>query len=448
MNVSELINFIKSKKKGLNKKGGIIKSKTKFKATNVFNNKDSHFFVFKSNDTRFNSCSIKYKYETEKLNEVKSVVAETNKKPNKRLSLIFVIINIIILGIVLYTSLSGDDGLSLTEALELIKWPFLGIALAMLVLSLIIDASKFVLLIYQSTRRFRPFLAFKTMALGRYYDNITPSSTGGQPFQIYYLNKRGIKGEVATSVPLMKYICWQIGFVITSFIFLMLNYKYLMTQNSLIVTLAWVGFGMNALLLVAVLLLSTSKKIGPAVIVWFLKLLNRMKLIKNYRATFSKTMRFVVSYQRCMREFTSNIFYFLLQILLAGAEIICNASIAYFVYLAFIQDDPASFSLVISITLLCNLAVCFIPVPGQAGAAEISFISVYGNLFTSIGHKVGSIAVVFYRLFTYYSMLLLGIGVILYDFFIGNKRAEKYRKTHLFSDGFVFKKKIRKRKIK
>ena len=431
MNVSELINFIKSKKKGLNKKGGIIKSKTKFKATNVFNNKDSHFFVFKSNDTRFNSCSIKYKYETEKLNEVKSVVAETNKKPNKRLSLIFVIINIIILGIVLYTSLSGDDGLSLTEALELIKWPFLGIALAMLVLSLIIDASKFVLLIYQSTRRFRPFLAFKTMALGRYYDNITPSSTGGQPFQIYYLNKRGIKGEVATSVPLMKYICWQIGFVITSFIFLMLNYKYLMTQNSLIVTLAWVGFGMNALLLVAVLLLSTSKKIGPAVIVWFLKLLNRMKLIKNYRATFSKTMRFVVSYQRCMREFTSNIFYFLLQILLAGAEIICNASIAYFVYLAFIQDDPASFSLVISITLLCNLAVCFIPVPGQAGAAEISFISVYGNLFTSIGHKVGSIAVVFYRLFTYYSMLLLGIGVILYDFFIGNKRAEKYRKRKI-----------------
>ena len=98
--------------------------------------------------------------------------------------------------------------------------------------------------------------SLKKMYYGDKDNDISPSSTGGEPFQIYYMNKRGLKGEVATSVPLMKYISWQIGFVLTSFIFLIANYNYLMTQNSLIVTFAWVGFGINSAILFVVLLLS------------------------------------------------------------------------------------------------------------------------------------------------------------------------------------------------
>ena len=443
MNNSKVLNLIKTKKKVLNKTQGFVKNKLiKYKSTTSFNQKSFHFFVFKSNDNRFKACSINYKYENDTLQEVENVVEETKKKSNKRFSFIFFIINLIVLAVVLIVSFSGEDSLSFSQTLEIIKWPFLLIALCMLVLDLVIDSLKFVLLIYQSTRRFRPFLAFKTMILGRYYDDISPSSTGGEPFQIYYMNKRGLKGEVATSVPLMKYISWQIGFVLTSFIFLIANYNYLMTQNSLIVTFAWVGFGINSAILFVVLLLSTSKKIGPALVIGCLKLLTRMKIIKDYQTTFRKTMRFVFRYQRCMREFTSNFFYFILQIILAILQILCSASIAYFVYLAFIEEGGVAYSLVIAITLLCNLAVCYVPIPGQAGVAEISFIAVYGGLFSSLGSNVGPLAVVIYRLFTYYSILLLGIGVVFYDFIIGNKKAEKYRKLHLF-DGFVFKKPIK-----
>lgn len=442
MSKIDFFSLIKSTKKVLSKKTGFLKNKKKYKAV-IYKNDTLHFFAYKTGDARFKACSINYKYEIDKLKEAQNIVEENNKKPNKKLSLLFFLINLVVLAVVLFISFTGDDALSLSQAFSMIKWPFLVIAFSMLIIALLIDSLKFVILIYQSTRRFRPFLAFKTMILGRYYDNITPSSTGGEPYQIYYMNKRGLKGEVATSVPLMKYISWQIGFVFTSFVFLMTNYSYLIVQNSLIVTLAWIGLAINSVLLIAVLLLSTSKKIGPAIVIGCLRLLSRMKIIKNYQSAFRKTMRFVFSYQRCMREFTSNFFYFIIQIILACAEIICSASIAYFVYLAFITEGSASFSLVVAITLLCNLAVCFIPIPGQAGAAEISFITVYGNLFTSLGPKVGPLAVVIYRLFSYYAILFIGVCVILYDFLIGNKKAEQYRKTHLF-DGFVFKKPFQK----
>ena len=68
------------------------------------------------------------------------------------------------------------------------------------------------MLIKSSTKKKRPFLAYKVAAIGRYYDYVTPFASGGQPFQIYYLTNRGVKASSAISIPLAKYIVQQIVF--------------------------------------------------------------------------------------------------------------------------------------------------------------------------------------------------------------------------------------------
>ena len=42
--------------------------------------------------------------------------------------------------------------------------------------------------------------------IGFFYSGITPSATGGQPVQLYYMNKDGNKGSDSTIV--FHYICW------------------------------------------------------------------------------------------------------------------------------------------------------------------------------------------------------------------------------------------------
>lgn len=399
------------------------------------------FFEFKSKDKRFTCCSIKYKYQLDTIKTAEREVKETKQKNNKLFSLIFFLINIVVIAVVLLIN-SGNENSSIVEIFQNIKWPFLTMALCVFILSIILDSLKFVLLIYQSTKRFRPYLSFKLIALGRYYDSITPLSSGGEPYQIYYLNNRGLKAEVSTSIPLMRHICWLIAFVITSSIFLICNVGNFGASNALIVTCGWIGLAINVVMLLTIVLLSTSKKIGPMIVVGVLKLLYKLKVIKDYQAAFRKTMRFVMNYQRCMRAFTTNIFYFILQLILAVSEILLSSMIAYFIYLAFESNPTATPSEIISIVILCNLAVSFIPMPGGSGVVEYSFITVYGKLFANAG--IAGWATLLYRIFTYYFVLLIGIVVLFYDFLIGNKKAERYRKAHLFKDGFIFKDKFKR----
>lgn len=438
---------ISAKRVVLKKKKSILKNAVKDVKCVTFSRlkKAPHYFEYKSDNPKFKSCSIKYKMDLDTVIQATEQVEETRKKNNKWFSFIFFLINIVVVAIVIMLNSKGDSS-SAADVFNHIKWPFLFSCVGIFVLQMLTETIKYTLLIYQSTRRFRPYLAFKVMALGKYYDNITPGATGGQPFQIYYFNKRGIKAEVATSIPLMRYIYWQAAYVVVCFVFLLTNTKYIMNANSVIVTMAWFGLTMNTLIMCSVLLISINKKVGSNIIIGCLKLLNKLKIIKDYQTAFRKTMRFVFSYQRCIKAFTTNIFYVIFQILLAVGEIILSGLLTYFIYLAFIPTATVSASTIISITLLCNLAVCFIPMPGGTGAVEISFMAVFGALFNSKGSA--SWATITYRVFTYYVILLMGILVIFYDFLIGNKKAEKYRKTHLFKDGFIFKDQLQKLKKK
>ena len=49
----------------------------------------------------------------------------------------------------------------------------------------------------------------KVAFIGKFYDNVTPFATGGQPMQIYYLNKKGLTGGTSSAVIMIKYFAWM-----------------------------------------------------------------------------------------------------------------------------------------------------------------------------------------------------------------------------------------------
>ena len=66
--------------------------------------------------------------------------------------------------------------------------------------------------------------AFETAALGKYYDSITPSGAGGQPFQIWHLHSKGYSNGAASAMPLTGFVTMQYGFVfLCAFVFIFNN---------------------------------------------------------------------------------------------------------------------------------------------------------------------------------------------------------------------------------
>jgi hypothetical protein len=262
-------------------------------------------------------------------------------------------------------------------------------------------------------------------------------SSGGQPFQMVYMNKRGIKGDVATSIPLMKYIFWQITYVIICTVVLIVGKTYGIGTNIATNTLAWIVILINLLLLLTVLTLSVSKKVGPLVVIWCLKLLSKMRIVKNYKKSFRRVMRFVINYQKTIKYFAKNFFVMAFEILLAFADTFLYNIIPYFIYRAFLPVGvvPSLTLLEVFIySIICNLTTSIFPTPGASGGADAMFSIIFSGAFSESGMFWPLLT---WRISNYYIYLVQGFFVLVYDFAVGNKKAEKLKENGALANAKV-----------
>jgi len=345
-------------------------------------------------------------------------------------SFIFLSLNIIVLAIVIIIQTNAEDGtISFSQMTQVCGdklWYLLG-AVGMYGLWMLFKSFRIYLFILKSTKHSRPFLSYKTMALGKYYDNITPLSTGGQPFQIFYLKNRGIKASVATSIPFAKYIFSQLAFVLVCICVLIFSKKIAHNLDNLVWTMAVIGVVINFGLMAFMLLLSVSKKIGPAITILVLKILVKMKIVKDYEKSYDKVMFFVSEYQKTMRDIISNLPFAILSLLNSILIIAIQCGVPFFIICTF-SSLPFSFELygtVFILTILIEAIICYTPWPGAAGVAEITFATLFGHEL--VGLQSGTLlwAILIWRFFQYYGFLIQGIVVMIYDFLIGNKKIVK-----------------------
>lgn len=359
--------------------------------------------------------------EAERLSKIKR-----NAKRKKIINVLTFVFNIALLAGILIWQLSSEK----KDKMVAPNWIYIGVLVGLFVALMLIETLKIFILIRRSTKQNRLILSYKVSALGRYYDSITPMSTGGQPFQMLYMNKRGIRGDVSTGIPLMKYITWQISYVFICVFVLIYNaLKFGSATDPVTTTVAWIAVSINVVIFSSIILLSISKRFGPKLVIWVLKLLSKMHIVKNYQKTFRKVMRFVVNYQKTFKTLASSPFVLLSEMLLAILDIVISNLMAYFVCRAFLP--AATFdSLNITIfyvfikSVICGLTLAFVPTPGASGGAEAMFLVIFGNIF-----EAPFLPLITWRIVTYYIYLLQGLVVLVYDFVIGNRRYERKKQA-------------------
>ena len=378
----------------------------------------SNFLPFKSVLNRY---FVFNKSNYEKYKEYTKAIKDKKKAKRKKIiSVLSIVLNIAILAIVLTVSLANEG----FEAIELnLDARYLAVLVALTFGIFFFDSLKIYLLVLASTKKSRPFLSFKTSALGKYYDAITPSSIGGQPFQMLYMNKRGINGAISTSIPLMKTMFWQISNVLfCAFVLIFGTASSLgLDTNPAAQVLAWVGLAAQTIAVLSIFLLSVSKKVGPKIVIWALKVLSKMHIVKNYRSTFRNVMRFVANYQKTFRAYAKNLWLIIAQFIVAFAEIFVYNLIPYFIYKTFVPEGTLPWTQFFMQSMICSLSMMFIPTPGASGGAEALFTVVFASAFN--GKPFWPL--LFWRFSTYYSVLVIGLIVLIYDFIIGNKKLEK-----------------------
>ncbi len=358
------------------------------------------------------------------LKDTYSSVKKQSSKKNKWLSLAFLLLNLTIMaGIFIYQFLN-EQPVSLADLLlSKMNWWWLLIAILVFVLINFVDASRLSLGLKKITGRARPFLSYKSVAVCRFYDSMTPLSTGGQPFQIYYLTKRGVSGSTASSVPLGKYVYGQIISVLYCMVILLISPTLNLNIPPQINFLAWIGLCLSALVIVMVFWLSLSKKVAPRILIGILKLGTKLHIVKNYRSTFIKMMRTVREYNKTFKDFMQSGWLAVGEILLSILYQTLVFSTPFLAYCIFCDFDMSIWYQLLTLQAITDLVICFIPIPGGAGTAEFTFSALFATYFTAVGGQgIFVWAMLFWRILTYYGYLIQGALVMLYDFLFGNKK--------------------------
>lgn len=328
--------------------------------------------------------------------------------------------------------LSEEDGrqLSLPQLLAAINYPLFFLLLGVVLLYVVVESAKYSYLLKVYTGKFSFRTAVKTMLLGKYYDGITPMSTGGQPFQIYYLHKKDIPRGAATAIPIVKYIVSIFFLTALSVILLALTPKYVQQNavNLTVLIMSWISLVLNLTLPAAIILFSVFPRPTKKAIAKLVDLLAKFRLVKKPYRTKMKYFRELGEYSAALKLSFKKFYKFLPLCPLCILESLLFVSIPFFAVIAIGGVEP---TLPLAIQIACLVIVTrytalLIPTPGNTGATEAAgslvFITVAG-----IGSVVGWVILV-WRFLTYYVYILSGIVINIFEIIrgaIGQRRRKK-----------------------
>ncbi len=384
---------------------------------------------------RVNSHSLVFSVNNEPVQDVQHVdqgyMRQTTEKALKQKTSKGKIINIVCFALsilILVVSLVIQrETFGVTDVTNLkINTKYLWYTVLVFVAIMTCDSLRTHVLVYRSTGQHRPFVSYKSTAICRYYDCITPFSFGGQPFQIYYLSTRGVRGGIASSVPLAKYIFSQISFCIMALVLLIIGLSKAMfsvTESTTIITFSIISLALCFLFLGAIFFISISKKITPRVVWWLIKVAHKFRIVKNREIAFTHSMRTIMEYQRSIWYYLKSFWTSAINFALSVGMLFLKGLIPYLIYLTFVPVPTVPFMEILIKFMVCELVTMFIPLPGGSGMAELSFTALFASLFAD---TYIFWAMLLYRIFTYYIYLAQGIVVNIYDLIIGDRNNQKY----------------------
>ena len=269
---------------------------------------------------------------------------------------------------------------------------------------------------------------------GKYYESITPTSTGGQPMQILYLIKQGVSGSKSSSVVMLKYAVQMFAAAIVGAVVMgVWGYTHAVIETEAIrktvFISGWVGFGINACAPVFVTLIIFCPNVLKWVINLGLVLLHKMHLLKNLDEKRAKVYDGIDNFAVCSQFIFKHPAKFFELLGLCMVEPILLNIIPYFVMTAFCggsvaQMDNAFFT-IMALSIYATYAVVYIPTPGNSGALETVFMLAFASIS---GEAMFWVAIIC-RFFSYYVYVALGLGMNAWDLTRGIIRRSREKKA-------------------
>ena len=192
-----------------------------------------------------------------------------------------IIILIIITALVLYFSLKDNFKTTVNQICSMNIW-WLIIAFIFVILYWLFRSYAMFSIVKEENKHFKFLQSFQLMLRTQFFNAVTPFATGGQPFQIYYLNQCNISVASSTGLVIENFIVYQIALVFLGLVAVISNYfLYIFSKVHLLQQLVTLGFVINAGVIVVMFIVAFAKKINKKIINLGINVLTKFKIVKD-----------------------------------------------------------------------------------------------------------------------------------------------------------------------
>ena len=293
---------------------------------------------------------------------------------NKTKKIIFnTIFLVVVFGLTIYGVFHGEDLGAVMDAIQSADkiWLLPGVAL---VAFFIWGES---IIIWYMMRSYgihlRKRVCFLFSSVGFFFSCITPSASGGQPMQIYYMKKEKISIPVATVILMIVTITYKFVLVAIGVGIAVFGRGFLHRYLTGILPIFYLGLALNIFCVTFMTVLVFHPDLARNFLVKGLKILERLKKLEDSMDTYRETAAYLRTHPRV-------IFHV---ILITFAQRMALFAVTWFVYRAF-SLSGTGFWTVLFLQAVISVSVDMLPLPGGMGISETLFLNIFVPVFGSL----------------------------------------------------------------
>ncbi len=326
------------------------------------------------------------------------------------------ILFVLIILLTFYIIFKGKDINNIMNVLSGIDLKYILIAIACMCVYLVCEAINIGRTLKALGEKSTIYRNIKYALIGFFFSSVTPAASGGQPMQIYYMNKDKISVANSTLTLLINLTCIQIVTISIAIISLFFNYKYM---SWLLIWFFILGIFLNATALTLLLISVLSKRMTNGLINIVIRLLKFFK-VKNIEEKKNIIENELTKYQFSATYIKSNGNIILKALLTTYVQFLIFYSISYWVYRSFGLNEYNIWQ-IISMQSVLYATVSGIPSPGAVGVSEGAFLEMFRNIYSN---EMLNEAMLLNRGVNFYLFVIIS-SVIVMIYTVRDKKEEK-----------------------
>ena len=321
----------------------------------------------------------------------------------------YAVIFLIFISVVFFLLLRGTHIRTVGEALAQTSVPFLAAGVLLAEVFHLAEGINIRILLTSFGYPVTFWQGMKYAYIGFFFSSITPSSTGGQPAQLYAMKKDGIELAHGTLALIAELASFEIAVFFMEILAVAAWIQGNVKPSGELLVLAALGFLMNILFIAGLLSVLFSYRLKERILRILHRLIERFP-VGNKKRWEDKIDGAFHDFQTCADLIRREPKVMGKVAAVSICQVICWFSVPYMVYLA-MGEYGAGYPQIYLLQTVLYMTAALLPFPGAAGISEYAFVKLFSGVYT--GHPIAAVTLV-NRGISFYGMLLISAVMMIF----------------------------------